>query len=747
MNFLRIVAVSFLLAPLVAGTVAASEPPDTTRPNIHALRIDGNIPLTGDLNDPRWEAAQPVSLGYEAEPAENMPAPQMTMAKILYNSEYVYVGFDCSDTEPGAIRAHISERDKIFDDDFVILVLDTFGDAQRAYEFCVNPYGIQGDLMRTGNNEDESFDAVWESAAKLNGKGWTAVMAIPLKSLRFPSNGDQRWKLSLGRIYPRSSRAILSWTPLDRNNPCLQCQGGDLLGISGVQSVSSIELLPYLAAQQSGEVGDDSDPASAFVNGKPRLRAGGGLKYSPTPDLSVEAVINPDFSQIESDATQISVNSSFALSYPERRPFFLTGADLFNTMTGTFYSRAINNPLGGARVIGKSGALSYSYLAAVDRNTPYVVPGEEGSDVVQSDIQSYSNVARGRYDFGNESYLGGMMTARNSPGAHNYTGGVDGNWKFLGNNSVQAEVILSDTREVNDPGLFADGRRFGRTGHDAAFNGERYSGIATALALRHLGRDYGVNLQYRDRNATFQAQDGFVPGNDIRIVSLAQWYTFYPNNALIDKWTPEVDAGLHWNHDGTKKEQWVVPNFWIQFKGQIGFGANYLLVNDELFRGVQFRDVRRIEFNVNSRVSSTLSLNMSYGVGRFINRGDVPGLGTGHTFFVSAIVMPTSQLKIEIDYSRAGLRDVATGGLFFDGYIARTVCMYQFTPEFLVRMIGQYDQFSKKADLYPLLSYRLNPYTIFYIGSTYSLVDYGMPYGTRQTGRQYFLKIQYLWRT
>jgi len=703
--------------------------------------------MTGDLDDPRWEAALPVALALEAEPGENTLAPQKTTARVLYNADYVYFGFDCSDTDPASLRAHISERDKIFDDDFVIILLDTFGDAQRAYEFCVNPFGIQGDLMRTENNEDDSFDAVWESAAKVNANGWTAVMAIPLKSLRFPSNGNQRWKLTLARIYPRTSRSIFSWTPLDRNNPCLQCQGGDLLGISGVQSVSSVEMLPYVVTQQSGEVGDESDPASGFVNGKPKLRAGGSVKYSPTPDVSLEAVINPDFSQIESDATQISVNSSFALFYPERRPFFLTGTDMFENMTGTFYSRAINNPLGGARVIGKSGALSYSYLSAVDRNTPYVVPGEEGSDVVQTGIQSLSNIARGRYDFGDESYVGGMVTTRNSTNAHNVTGGLDGNYKFMGNNSIRAELILSDTREVSDPALFSDTRRFGLTGHDAAFNGEQYRGIATALSFRHAGRDYGGSLQYRDRNATFQAQDGFVPGNDMRIVSIAQWYTFYPNSPLVDKWTPEVDAGLHWNHSGTKKEQWVVPNFFVQFKGQIGLSMNYLLVNDELFRGVQFRNVQRLEVNVNSRVSSVLSLNMSVGVGKFINRGDSPGLGKGHTIFVSAIIMPTSQLKIEVDYSRAGLRDIATGTFFFDGYIARSVWKYQFSPEFHVRIIGQYDQFNRKADLYPLLSYKLNPYTIFYIGATYSLVDYGLPFGLRQTGRQYFLKIQYLWRT
>ena len=184
--------------------------PDFAKPEIRAALIEGNIKLTGNLDDPRWKTAQAVTLDYELQPGENTPAPQKTIARVLYNAEYVYFGFDCRDTDPQAIRAHISDRDKIFDDDFVGIILDTYGDYQRAYEFFVNPFGIQADLLRTGTNEDDSFDAVWEAAAAENKEGWTAVMAIPFKSIRFPASQEQRWSLTLGRIYPRASRAFFS---------------------------------------------------------------------------------------------------------------------------------------------------------------------------------------------------------------------------------------------------------------------------------------------------------------------------------------------------------------------------------------------------------------------------------------------------------------------------------------------------------------------------------------------------------
>ena len=743
----RLAAAVALLLAIASQKSAALEMPDSARAEIWAAKIEGNIPMTGKLDDPRWKSARPVSLSYEIQPGENTPAPQVTTAWVLYNAEYVYFGFDCRDTNPGAIRAHVCDRDKIFDDDFVIILLDTYGDFQRTYEFCVNPYGIQADLLRTGNNEDDSFDTVWETAAAEDSGGWTAVMAIPFKSIRFPASTEQKWTLLLGRIFPRASRAVFSWTQNDRNNPCLQCQGGYLKGITGVQSVSSVEILPYVVGQQSGDVGDDGDPGSPFVNGKPKGRVGGGVRFSPSPDLAVEAVVNPDFSQVESDATQISVNSTFALFYAEKRPFFLLGADMFQNQTQTFYSRTINNPIGGARAIGKSGRLSFSYLAAIDRNTPYIVPGEEGSDIVESDIQTFSNVARARYDFGNESYIGGMVTTRNSSNAHNYTGGVDWNYKFMGNNSFRGEVYLSDTKELNDSTLFTNDREFGSTGHDATFNGEQYGGTGGYVALNHDGRDYTARLQYQDRGPTFQAQDGFVPGNDTRILTFNQWYALYPNSALIDAWSPEVDAGIHYNYDGVKKEQWVIPNLYFQFKGQVQLNTSYFLVNDELFHGVQFRNIHRVAFYINSRPFSALSLNGNLAFGRFINRADAPALGTGHTVNLTATVKPTPQFQVELDYTRARLKDVGTGELFFDGYIARAVAIYQFTSEFLLRMIGQYDQFNGKVDVYPLFSYKLNPYTIFYAGSTYSLTDYGPPVWTKQTARQYFLKLQYLIRT
>ncbi|HUN65061.1 MAG TPA: DUF5916 domain-containing protein [Bacteroidota bacterium] len=744
---LRIAAVTCLALLYTNPAARAETPADTVRLKITAVRIEDDLPLTGSLDDPRWSRSTPVSLSYEVTPNENTPAVQRTSVRVLYNSHNLYIGFDCRDTDPEAIRAHITDRDKPFDDDFILAILDTYGDYQRAYEFLVNPYGIQADLLRTTNNEDASFDAVWESAAAMNDSGWTAELAIPFKSLRFPARPDQHWVVDFIRNIPRVSRVQNSWVPIDKNNPCLTCQAGTLEGISGIQSTSSVDILPYIVGQESGSVSDNSNPGSGFVNGSVTGRVGSGLRYAPSPDFAVEAVINPDFSQVESDATQISVNSNFALFYPEKRPFFLLGADMFSNSTQIFYSRSINNPLGAARVIGKTGSLSYAYLATTDRNTPYIVPGEETSDLVASDVESFSNIARARYDFGGENFIGGMLTTRNSTDAHNYVGGVDWNSKFWGNYYFRGELFSSDTKELNDTTLLDNTRMFGSTGRDAAFNGESYGGFSANINFLRDAREYSFDLQYLDRSPTFQAQDGFIPSNDLRMLLLSQGYTFYPNNSWLERWSISANSGLHYNYDNVHKETWTLPNLDMQFRGQTELTVLWFAVNDELYKDVMFRKIIRTEVSVYSRPASSLTLSLDGTFGKFIKRTDDPEMGRGHNINISAEIRPTSQLDITLAYSRSRLSSAATGELFYDGYITRATAIYQFSRELYFRLIGQYDQFNSALDVYPLLSYKLNPYTIFYAGSTYSLTEYGTPYGLRETGRQYFIKLQYLIRT
>ncbi|HEY4613423.1 MAG TPA: DUF5916 domain-containing protein, partial [Bacteroidota bacterium] len=549
------VVVAMLLTTVI---LVAQESLNQQKYRVKAVRINENIELTGRLTDPRWALAPDIPITFEIQPGENTPATQQTTVRVLYNAEYLYAGFICRETDMKQLRAHVSDRDKLYEDDFAVLIIDTFGDKQRGYQFFVNPVGIQGDILRSGNNEDDSWDAVWHSSAVVTDSMWTVEMAIPFKSIRFPPEKMQNWVLLAGRNYPRSSRAVFSWTPFDRNDPCFLCQGGVLEEIQDIEATTAVEVLPYLVGLQSSALNNSDNPSSGFANGDLRGRIGGGVKYSPNPGLVVDAVLNPDFSQVESDASQISVNTTFALFYPERRPFFLEGTDLFNTRITGFYSRMVNNPIAAAKLTQKSGAFSLALLSAADRNSTFIIPGEESSSFVNSELNSVSTIARARYDVGNESFIGGIGTARNTGSAYNYIGGVDWNYLFGGNNYFRGQMLVSTTQEVNDLGIFDGTRTFRNTNSNSGFNGESYSGTAVDINLRHSGRNLGLGVNYRDFSPTFHAYNGFITRNDFRSFDFNPSYNFFPNGSLVDNAYVWASTGMQFNYSGQRKERWLV---------------------------------------------------------------------------------------------------------------------------------------------------------------------------------------------
>ncbi len=709
---------------------------------IKAVKIDKPLEITGDLTNPIWLSAEPIELNYEVTPGDNTPATQKTFVRVLYNDKYIYFSFQCEDTNPDQIRANISDRDKIFQDDWVFVGIDTYGDFQRSYELAVNPYGIQGDLGATINGEDSSLDWIWFAKAARNEKGWTAEMAIPFSSLNFPNSEEQNWRLNVLRCLPRASRTQNSWVKFDKNISGIMSQAGYLTGLKNIHTGASIELLPYAMGQEQGALAIEDKPSSGIKYDAFQTRVGGGIKYSPSPNFSLDAVINPDFSQIESDAAQISVNTTFALSYAEKRPFFLIGRELL--MTSVYYSRSINDPLAAARINGKSGALSYMYMTAYDRNTVFVIPGEERSSTVGTELKSFVNIGRLRYDIGDESFLGTQIMSRNLSGGHNYVLGIDWNYKFWKNWYFSGEGFLTQTNELNDITILGSDRKFGRTGYNAAFNGEEYWGNGIHLNLYHSEKSYNCGFTFNNFSPTFQTYNGLFDQNSYRQFFMSHEYDLYPADTFIDFASFGFNSYLRYDFYGTKKEQVVQPYMSVTFKGQTSLYAQYLLVNDESFNGIWFNGINRFYFNINSRPSNAFSLSMYAQFGKYIYRSSSPVMGVGHDMSATLTLKPTSQLSVAISYVRARLSSEATNELFYDGNIYRAVAIYQFSPEFFFRTILQYDSFAKAYQVYPLLSYKLSAFTTFFAGATSDYLNYEGTYGVTNTNQQYFVKVQYL---
>jgi hypothetical protein len=712
---------------------------------IKAVKIDEKLNIDGKLDEPAWRIAEKVDLNYEVQIWDNAPASQKTTAMVLYDDQNLYFGFICYDTNPKQIRAHITDRDKIWEDDFVILLIDTYGDNQNAYQFAVNPYGIQGDGIRSGNREDMSFDLVWYSAGVISDSGWTVEIAIPFKSLRFPRKKGHEWNVMIGRNYPRESRYTFSWTPFDKNNPCFLCQTGKLAGLDDIPSISFVELLPYAMSYQEGYL-PELDPSQDFKNEPVKVRAGFGIKFSPNPETTIEGVLNPDFSQVETDAYQISVNTTHALYYPEKRPFFLEGIEVYQSPINIFYSRMINNPLYALKLKTKTGRLSLAYLSSFDKKTPFIVPGEERSSTVSTSINSLVNVARARYDFGEQSYSGLFLTGRNLPEAYNYVGGFDWNLFFWRNYYFRGQVIYSLTKELNRPDLFSTNRKFGETGYTASFDGERYAGYGMTLRFMRFAKYHEFEINYRDFSPTFQSNLGFITRNNSRGIRIENRFNFYPRGAIVDLWELLTNFGLNFNYSGARKERWIMLGLRAQLKGQTQLFVGFLPINEEIFSGRKFVHVRRAFGNVYSTPFRFLSLSLNFEYGRKIYRTSEPKLGFARDFNLYVRLKPTDKIEISSWYSKARLEDDKTGELFYDGYVAGIVGIYQFNPNLFVRLITQYDSFSGSIQVFPLLSFKLNPFTIFYVGSTVNMLDFGDVYGVKRLNQEIFLKVQYLWR-
>lgn len=710
--------------------------------SITAIRINEKIVLTGKLDDPKWNDARPFNIIYEIKPGDNVKSNYKTTAKILYDDENIYFGFDCRDSLPNQIRANISDRDRIFSDDYVIVVLDTYGDAQKGYEFAINPFGIQGDLMATSNNEDASIDWIWHSAANINEGGWTAEFAIPFKSLSFPEKEEQKWGIGIVRTLPRSSRTQISWMPISRNIPGFLPQLGYLEGLKNIKPGKSIEFLPYVIAERNGKLSDIDNPESGFKFDKLQGRVGFGVKYSPTPSISFDGVINPDFSQIESDADQISVNSTFALYYDEKRPFFLIGRELLGTPM--YYSRSINNPLTAIRMSGKANSISYLYMGAYDRNTIFTIPGEEESNTEGTNLKSFANVGRIRYDFGNEKYIGGMLITRNFSSGHNYVAGVDWNYKFWTNWSFSGECFLSNTKELNDTTIINEKRKFSTTNFDAALNGEKYSGEGAHLYLSHSSRSYYLGMEYNSFSPTYQAYNGSFNQTGLKQLYIGNEYIFYPDKFFTDKGFIGLSGNLSYNFYGVKKGQTIEPYFNLSLKAQTSIFISYMIVNDEIFRDKSFKNIKRIHFDISTKPTNEIEFSGCTKIGRFIYRSDNPKAGYGHNINTELTLKPSSQLNLTLSYSRAGLSDINTKELLYDGNIFRLNTIYQFSEKMFLRTILQYNSFSKIFHLYPLFSYKFNAFTTFFAGATGSYHDYEDWDGITNTHQQYFIKFQYL---
>jgi hypothetical protein len=746
----NVIFLSFILLAFHVLSLCAQSAPDSITYKVYPFRIERDFDISSKLNKAVWKQARPVFISHEFTPDDQLPAPVKTKVKVLYSDNYLYIGFWAQDPHPSKIRTHISDRDQFFGDDFVDLILDPFNTNQHAYELALNPYGIQLDAKMTPRGENFDFDMIWYSAGAVNDSGYTAVMKIPFKSLHFPDKNIQNWTINFLRIYPRNHRYQLSWTNISLDNSCQLCQAGRLIGLTGLENHTPVDIIPYALGYQSSVLNDPGDPASG-LNSEVNGRIGGTITYSPTSTSTLDATFNPDFSQIETDATQISVNNTFAIQYPEKRPFFLNESNLFNTGEDLFYSRTINRPWAAGKFTQNTHHYNVAFLTAYDRNTPYIIPGLQGSNTVESDVNAYDNILRGKYNVGSQSHIGGLLTTRNETNAYNYVGSLD--WKFfLGHHFYfSGTAAYADTKELNDTTLFNNPRRFGQSKYDAAFNGQQFDGTFLTAEFQRQAKYYDFSFSYTGFSPTFQAQNGFITQTDRRQMDGSQSISYFTGKEWWARGLVAVSGTWKYDFAGMLRARNIYLNWQNRFAGQTLLVLQYLPLNDERFRGRFFTKLHRAAVLIQSHPFRFLSFGITLGMGRSIYRSAQPKTGHGYDLVASATFQPTARLKLDLNYSYSTLSSLDDSKTFYSGSISRLEGTYNFSRRLHFRLITQYNTFNKRIQVYPLFSYKFNAFTKIYLGMTDNLQhvnQLGPPQinAYRQINREFFMKIQYLIR-
>lgn len=767
-GLLGIIVIGVALGTAAYGT-PTFEP--VYNPSLETVRVAEAIKIDGKLDDAGWRSAGRAGNFVERSPGENIKPLVETEAFITYDDDNLYVAFVCLD-DPAAVRATMCQRDQFHGDDAVGLLIDTYGEATWAYEFFVNPYGIQKDRMWTSvHGEDPGFDLIWHSAAEINDSGYTVEMAIPFASMRFPNKDVQSWRVDFWRIHPRESYHQYSWAANDRNEQCFPCKWGTVNGIAGVRPGKGVEILPAFISNQSGAKIDDLDSESEFDNGGTLGEVSLGAKYSVSSDVTLEATINPDFSQIEADAAQIDVNTTIALMFPERRPFFQEGSDLFRTYFNSFYTRMVNDPELAAKSTARWDKTSLAYMMARDENSPYIIPTEGGSYNAEPG-KSTVNVLRGLHSLGNNSQIGFMATDRryDDGGSGTILAG-DGNVRLSRSFNWIGQFIYSHTDEPD--GMAIDsGVMFDNGKYTVDLDGESYSGTAFITELRRQSRSWSFTIDYNQLTPTYRTQTGYDPWNDQKNLFAWTRYNFYLQSGLFEWITPNVFFDRRWNMDNRRK--WAHFNAGIDARlrwAQTFFAVSYNR-GSELWRGVEFQDLWTVNVNLNSRPSDFIGYYASvrFGQGpalRTLDKGDEISVSVGLD------LKPIDRLIVEptLDYVKS--KDANTGDLLFKQTIARVRVRLQVNPKLSVRLVVQHNQsedplyrdlaqqdnfpyyhmyFGSKWEVDPLLTYRINSFSVFYLGSTHDYHDFNaaLQDGSslyRMTSRQFFMKLQYLFQT
>jgi hypothetical protein len=774
-------------------------PPEKARP-ITVPKIDPvGIIIDGKPDEEAWKTASVFKDFYQTGPGDNIAPSKPTEVLMMYDEKNLYVAFKCWD-EKDKVRATVAKRDNVFGEDNVRIWIDTYNDQRRAYVFGFNPFGIQQDGMYTeGVGADFTVDVVMESKGVIEDWGWSVEVKIPFKSLRYTAGKGKQWGFNAARNIDRFNDEFDQWLPDDRNVSGFLIKHGKITGLDGIKYERTLEVAPSITISETGSrkrtipistanaVGYDPIffpigllDTNKFVNDPIKTELGVNLKYTVSPNITLDATINPDYAEIEADAPVVTANQRFPIFFQEKRPFFLEGKEIFEAPLQSFYSRTIVDPDFAAKLTGKTGRNTFGFLVASDNAPGNYSEDERGDPIIAPRIAPFVDenalfsVLRLKHDVGKENSLGFFGTARIFPKNRNFTGGFDGKFKLNPRTVLTFQALGTHSRKF----FYNSGidRQEYRTGNGAGyFFNLDYTTDLHGWVFEAIGRskDYRADSGFTRRtntNAFFFANRLSTKSDAKAKLIRATWQQFA--RYVVD-WDGRVQEGL----GGMGLNFTLQGSLFISAEAGVGFEKLY---EDEFgparngaqsgaFFGAATRSAYQPYFsiNYNKTVNKRISLygfvgsiinqfDFDFGAGNryprtspafrdylsspeynfyiqqlYVHQGDPtnvplpdfpsppgqdPGRGWQFDLNLGGEYKPIDPLRVSIDYTKSRLIRNDNGGTAFDDNIVSIKSTYQFTRFIFLRLRADYDSLSRNTAGQFLFGWNPNPGTAFYAG-------------------------------
>jgi len=731
-----------LFATLLPAQAADVPPPRATAIPRIELPSDRALVLDGHADESAWSEAATVELAYETRPGDNTAPAARTVAKILHTEDALWVSIRAEDPDPSAIRAFLRDRDALWNDDFVGFELDTFDDQRRAYGFYVNPLGVQADLVveEATGNEDTSWDGLWTSAARITEQGYETELRIPFATLRFrPGDETKRWGLRMLRIRPREFRYTYASTRIERGARCNLCSLDKIEGFAGVRQGRNLEVIPSLTVRHAETRG-----ASGWEGDGTEIEPGLDVSWAPSPNITFNGTLNPDFSQVESDEAQLDLNSSFALFFPEKRPFFLEGADYFNSPMNVVYTRQIADPDIGLRVTGRNGRQAYGAVVARDTVTQIFLPGPLRSNFAVLDQDADVAIGRYRYDFApgannRQASLGAIATWRAGDDYRSALAGIDGRWQ-RGSHTFTGQWLRSETQYPASLGQADDDPQ----------------GDALVLRYNFGNRNWNANLSHTDIDQGFRADLGFINQVGYRKSVIGGGRTWYgEDGAKITRISIYSDWDITHDDNGRLLERELEGNLNIsgprQSSASIGGLSRVRFWEGALFDERWLNAYFELTFRPGLRGGS------------FFRHGTVLDLRAARTGDFDEwepwLALDVGRgINLNLSYSAQRLR--RDGGTAFRTQVLDGRFSWQLDPRQRLRLSVQASEVERDPSLYVratqrrsrdlaaqlLYSYKLNPRSALYAGYSHGGYSDDRQPTLTDASRSLFLKLSYAWQ-